>query len=129
MRLLPYSIILHSLGILEDKTDPETGATFKAFSTGSGFSRKWVRVGKQMEETTKLLVKNAVLAKSVTDFVDNLLTGEYKLNSKKAVLRTAIENAVCNTILPLCGNNDIDPLFVEYRTAAEKLFADRLADK
>ena len=82
-----------------------------------------------MEETTKLLVKNAVLAKSVTDFVDNLLTGEYKLNSKKAVLRTAIENAVCNTILPLCGNNDIDPLFVEYRTAAEKLFADRLADK
>ncbi|MDY4527448.1 MAG: tubulin-like doman-containing protein [Parabacteroides sp.] len=129
VRLLPYSIILHSLGILEDKTDPETGATFKAFSTGSGFSRKWIRVGKQMEETTKLLVKNAVLAKSVTDFVDNLLTGEYKLNSKKATLRTAIENAVCDTILPLCGNNDIDPLFVEYRTAAEKLFADRLADK
>ena len=58
----PYSTILHSLGILEDKTDPETGATFKAFSIGSGFSRKWVRVGKQMEETTKLLVKDAVLA-------------------------------------------------------------------
>lgn len=128
-RLLPYSIILHSLGILEDKTDPDTGATFKAFSTGSGFSRKWVRVGKQMEETTKLLVKDAVLAKSITDFVDNLLVTEYKLNSKKAELRTAIENTVCDTILPLCGNNDIDPLFVEYRTAAEKLFVDKLADK
>lgn len=128
-RLLPYSIILHSLGILEDKTDPETGATFKAFSTGSGFSRKWVRVGKQMEETTNLLVRDAVQAKLVTDFVDNLLATEYKLNSKKAELRTAIENSVCDTILPLCGNNDIDPLFVEYRIAAEKMFAERLADK
>lgn len=128
-RLLPYSTILHSLGILEDKTDPETGVTFKAFSIGSGFSRKWVRVGKQMEETTKLLVKDAVLAKSVTDFVDNLLTSDYKLNSKKTELRTALENTVCDTILPLCSDNDLDPLFVEYRTAAEKLFAGKLADK
>ena len=82
-----------------------------------------------MEETTNLLVRDAVQAKLVTDFVDNLLATEYKLNSKKAELRTAIENSVCDTILPLCGNNDIDPLFVEYRTAAEKMFAERLADK
>ena len=61
--------------------------------------------------------------------MDYLLTTEYKLNSKKAELRAAIENTVCDTILPLCGNNDIDPLFIEYRTAAEKLFADKLADK
>ncbi|MBP3518806.1 MAG: hypothetical protein J6K31_10510 [Parabacteroides sp.] len=128
-RLLPYSAILHSLGILEDKTDPETGATFKAFSIGSGFSRRWVRVGKQMEETTRLLVQDAVLARSITDFIDNLLATEYRLNSKKAELRTALENTVCNTILPLCGNNDLDPLFVEYRTAAEKLFADKLTDR
>ena len=128
-KFLPYSILLHSLGILEEKTDPESGATFKAFAIGNGFNRKWIRVGKQMEETTKILVQDAILAKNVSDYVDNLLNTEYKLNCKKEALRTATENTVCDTILPLCGDNDIDPLFVEYRTAAETLFAGKLADK
>lgn len=128
-KFLPYSILLHSLGVLDDKTDPESGATFKAFALGSGFNRKWIRVGKQMEETTKMLVQDAMLAKNVSDYVNNLLNTEYKLNSKKEALRTAIENTVCDTILPLCGDNDIDPLFVEYRTAAEVLFTEKLADK
>lgn len=87
-KFLPYSILLHSMGILEEKTDPESGATFFAFAQGSGFSRKWIRVGKQMEETTRILVQDAMLAKTVSDFVDNVLNTEYRLNSKKTASTT-----------------------------------------
>ena len=75
-KLLPYSILLHSLNVLEEKTDPETGGIFMALGVGSGFSRKWLRVGKNMEETLRLLVQDAILAKSVTEFVDNTLATE-----------------------------------------------------
>lgn len=128
-KLLPYSILLHSLNVLEEKTDPETGGIFMALGVGSGFSRKWLRVGKNMEETLRLLVQDAILAKSVTEFVDNTLATEYKQNSQRETLRKAIENKVCETILPLCHENDLDPLFVEYRKAAENLFETKLENR
>ena len=126
---MPYSILLHSLKVLEEKTDPETGGIFMALGVGSGFSRKWLRVGKNMEETLRLLVQDAILAKSVTEFVDNTLATEYKQNSQRETLRKAIENKVCETILPLCHENDLDPLFVEYRKAAENLFETKLENR
>ena len=127
--LLPYAILLHSLNVLQEKTDPETGAAFWALGIGSGFKRKWVRVGKNMEETARMLVLDAVMAKSVRDYVDAILAENYKLNSERAVLRETIEIKVCETILPLVKDNDQDPLFEEYRNVAEKLFEERLADR
>lgn len=127
--LLSYAIMLHSMNVLQEKTDPETGATFVAIGIGSGFSRKWLRVGKDMEETANLLIRDGVLAKSIIDYTDAILSAEYKQNAQRAVLRDAIENNVCETILPLVNNNDQDPLFEEYRKTAEKLFGEQLADR
>lgn len=127
--LLPYAIMLHCMNVLQEKSDPETGATFLALGIGSGFSRKWLRVGKNMEETVNLLVRDGVLARSVTDYIDSVLAAEYKQNVQRATLREAIENGVCDVILPMVNGNDLDPLFVEYRTAAEKLFEERLSDR
>ena len=128
-RLLPYAIILHSLNIAEAKTDPETGATRQAVAKGSGFSRSWLYIGKNMEETTKMLVGDAVLAKDITDIIDATLNANYKLNAEREALRAKIEETVCAEILPQCNNNDLDPLFVEYRRAAEKLFETKLVNR
>ncbi len=128
-KFMPYAIMLHSLGILQEKTDPETGATFSALGVGSGFSRKWVRVGKNMEETLVMLVEDAVTARTITECIDNIISTEYRTNAARQQLRGAIENMVCDTILPLVRNNDLDPLFVEYRKAAEALFEGTLADR
>lgn len=128
-KLLPYAIILHSLNLAEEKTDPETGATRKAIAMGSGFSRTWLYIGKNMEDSTQMMVEDAVMAKKITDYVDDILNTNYKMNSEREALRTKIEETVCGEILPLCKNNDLDPLFVEYRSAAEKLFETKLVNR
>lgn len=128
-RLLPYAIILHSLNISETKTDPETGATRQAIAKGSGFSRSWVYIGKNMEESTQMMVEDAVLAKDITDLIDDTLNAKYKLNAEREALRAKIEETVCAEILPLCNNNDLDALFVEYRNAAERLFETKLVNR
>lgn len=125
----PYAMIVHSLGVLKEKTDPETGASFLGLEIGSGFSKKTTAMGKNMEETLKILVRDEIVNRTVTQYVDDLLNTAYRTNDARAKLRADIENTVCDTILPLCGNNDLDPLFVKYRTAAEELFQTRLADR
>ena len=127
--LLPYAILVHSMNVLQEKQDPETGATFNALGIGSGFSRKWHRVGKNMEETARILITDAVLAKNIKDYIDGVLAAEYKMNAQRAALREAIEVKVCETILPMVNDNDQDPLFEEYRKCAEKMFEERLADR
>lgn len=125
----PYAIIVHSLDVLKEKTDPETGASFLGLEIGSGFSKKTTALGKNMEETLKILVRDEVTNRTVTQYVDDLLNTAYRTNDARAKLRADIENAVCDTILPMCGNNDLDPLFVKYRKSAEELFETRLADR
>lgn len=126
---LPYAIILHSLNITELKTDPETGSTRKAVAKGSGFSRTWLYVGNNMEESTNMLTDDTVLARNIQELVDGILGTDYKLNAEREALRTRIEETVCAEILPLCNNNDLNPLFIEYRNAAEKLFETKLINR
>ncbi|MBQ9077612.1 MAG: hypothetical protein IJY31_07225, partial [Muribaculaceae bacterium] len=62
-------------------------------------------------------------------YIDGVLASDYRTNAQRASLREAIENKVCDTILPLVNNNDQDPLFDEYRKTAQKMFDERIADR
>lgn len=138
----PYAILIHSLGVIEKQTDPETGATLNMLGIGTGFSRQYVKLGKNMEETLQILIQDRVIKTIknnkeisttanfvVAEFVDDLLSKNYRTNAAKAELRKMIEDKVCEEILPLCNNNVLDQLFGKYRTAAEQLFLDKLADR
>lgn len=76
-----------------------------------------------------MMVEDAVLAKDITDLIDDTLNAKYKLNAEREALRAKIEETVCAEILPLCNNNDLDALFVEYRNAAERLFETKLVNR
>ena len=82
-----------------------------------------------MEESTNMLTDDTVLARNIQELVDGILGTDYKLNAEREALRTRIEETVCAEILPLCNNNDLNPLFIEYRNAAEKLFETKLINR
>lgn len=125
----PYAILLHSLGVIEQQTDPETGAAFNALGVGSGFSRQYLRLGKHMDDTLQILIRDEVTNNTVMEYVDGVLASDYRTNDARGKLRNKIEETVCAEILPLCKNNMLDPLFEKYRKAAEELFRTSLADR
>ncbi|MBQ9077880.1 MAG: hypothetical protein IJY31_08600, partial [Muribaculaceae bacterium] len=62
-------------------------------------------------------------------YIDGVLASDYRTNAQRASLREAIENKVCDTILPLVNNNDQDPLFDEYGKGIRCLLDEYLIDQ
>ncbi len=130
-RIKGYAMRLHSdEGTIVSRQDEETGNDRNAIVIGSGLRRKSQFVGRDMEETARMMEEDANLRTMVIKLVDDAIMPKYTRNADRASFREAIENKVVAEILEgRCHNNETNQLFKDYCEAAEYLFENDLNDR
>lgn len=130
-RLIPVLILAFSMNLVIDKIDPTTGESFKAigFLDELGTIGDWVVMGKNILQAVDKIVINDQHIEKVTNLVEEKLRTDYLHNEKKAVLKKSIADLMNSHLLPLCGNNDLDPQYVTYKSAAIKIIQTKLIEK
>jgi hypothetical protein len=129
--LMSIALLAYAMKLPADKTDPTTGATFKAieFVNEYGLAGEFVNIGRNiLQAAGKLAVSDRDSAR-VTELVESKLKSDYLHNTQKAELKKSLSDLLNTQVLPLCKNNDMDPVFVEYRNAAIKIMQNELAEK
>lgn len=126
--LIPTALLAYAMGIVVDKTDPTTGTSFKAIGFADAFGRisNWLNLGKDITQTVDLLATKDVEAKTVTTLVNDKLRTEYLHIDKKNALKIELGGVVNDHVLPLCGSDDLNPVYKEYLNAALKLVDTKL---
>ena len=129
--LIPTILLAYGMGLVVDKINPTTGKIFKAigFPDDFGDLGDWLDLGKTVFEAVKKLAANDKDMEKVTKLVEDKLQKDYIHNDKKKELQKGIADIVKTQILPLCGNNDLDPRYVQYKAEAVKIFKTKLAEQ
>lgn len=130
-RIKGYAMRLHSApDVIVTRQDVETGVDRNAIVLGSGLKRSTHFVGKDMEDTARLMENDQNLRSTIIKYVDEQIMPKYRTNTERAAFREAIENKVVAEILEeRCSNNETHPLFKDYCEAAEYIFENELNDR
>ncbi len=128
-KLRPTIIMAYAMGLFEDKEDPVTGKIHKAIGFEDDFGDKgdWILCGKNIFESITILSKNGKDSAKVANCVENKLKKEYVHNEKKEALKKAIVQVIKDQVLPLCGGNDLDATYVEFKAVAKEIFETKLS--
>lgn len=130
-RIKGYTMRLHSApDTIIKREDVETGVERNAVAVGQGLKRKTYFVGKDMEETARMMENDHQLRSTLIKYVDDIIMPKYKKNDERKEFRELIENRIVSEILEArCGNNETHPMFKEYCEAAEYVFENELNDR
>lgn len=129
--LVPISILAFAMGLPIDKTDPSTGETFKAigFVDELGIIGDWVNMGKNIFQSVDKLATSDANISRISNLVEDKLRTDYRHNDKKSELKKGIADLLNTHILSLCGNNDLDPQFKQFKSAALNIIQTQLVEK
>ncbi|MDR0507909.1 MAG: tubulin-like doman-containing protein [Dysgonamonadaceae bacterium] len=129
--LIPIILLAYGMNLVIDKTNPTTGKIFKAigFPDDFGDLGDWLDLGKTVFEAVEKLAANDRDMEKTTKLVEDKLQTDYIHNAMKKELQQSIADVVKTLVLPLCGNNDLDPRYVQYKAEAVKIFKTKLAEQ
>ena len=82
----------------------------------------WIKLGKNIFQAVETLTASEADAKKITELVQSKLKSDYRHNEKKTVLRKSIASFVKEQVLPLCGGNDMDDRYQNYKSISRGLF-------
>lgn len=128
-KLRPIVILGYGMGLFEDKQDPTTGATYKGIGFEDEFGDKgdWILCGKNILDSVRILSRmDKAKSEKVVNEVEAKLRKCYVHNDNKTALKQAIVKVIKEQVLPLCGNNDLDPQYALYKAESKKLFDTKL---
>lgn len=122
--LIPTLLLAFGMGLPVRKEDPVTGGKFYAigFEDEFGDMGDWIKLGKNIFQAVETLTASEPDAKKITELVQSKLKSDYRHNEKKTALRKAIASFVKEQVLPLCGGNDMDERYLNYKGIAKGLF-------
>lgn len=122
--LVPTLLLAFGMGLPVRKEDPVTGGKFYAigFEDEFGDMGDWIKLGKNIFQAVETLTASEPDAKKITELVQSKLKSDYRHNEKKTALRKAIASFVKEQVLPLCGGNDMDERYLNYKGIAKGLF-------
>jgi hypothetical protein len=129
--LIPTCILAFAMGLPVVKTNPVSGETFNAIGVEDelGMVGNWINLGKNVIHAVDKLSINDSDADKITNIVETKLKTDYLHNAKKAELKKAITELLQNQILPLCGNNDLDTQYKNYKELAINIVQTTLKEK
>lgn len=122
--LIPTLLLAFGMGLPVRKEDPVTGGKFYAigFEDEFGDMGDWIKLGKNIFQAVETLTASEADAKKITELVQSKLKSDYRHNEKKTVLRKSIASFVKEQVLPLCGGNDMDDRYQNYKSISRGLF-------
>lgn len=122
--LVPTLLLAFGMGLPVRKEDPVTGGKFYAigFEDEFGDMGDWIKLGKNIFQAVETLTASEADAKKITELVQSKLKSDYRHNEKKTALRKAIATFVKEQVLPLCGGNDMDDRYQNYKSISRGLF-------
>lgn len=122
--LVPTLLLAFGMGLPVRKEDPVTGGKFYAigFEDEFGDMGDWIKLGKNIFQAVETLTASEADAKKITELVQSKLKSDYRHNEKKTVLRKSIASFVKEQVLPLCGGNDMDDRYQNYKSISRGLF-------
>lgn len=128
---IPICLLAFAMGLVIDKTDPSTGAAFKAigFEDELGIISRWVNLGKNVKQAVGKLAINDKERADIEFLIESKLKTDYLHNEKKAELKKSIATLLNTELLALCGNNDLDKEYIEFKDAAIKIIQQELKEQ
>ena len=122
--LIPTLLLAFGMSLPVRKEDPVTGGKFYAigFEDEFGDMGDWIKLGKNIFQAVETLTASEADAKKITELVQSKLKSDYRHNEKKTVLRKSIASFVKEQVLPLCGGNDMDDRYQNYKSISRGLF-------
>lgn len=126
--LRPTVLLAYAMGIVTDKTEQATGKSFKVIGFADIFGNisNWMDLGKNILQSVETLATKDADAQKVTNLVNEKLRSEYMHIDKKDSLKKELGRIVNCEVLPLCGNDDLNPVYKDYLNDALKIVETKL---
>jgi hypothetical protein len=123
-------MLAYTLGLIEEKENPETGEHFSAMKQKDQFGEdEWVKIGKTFAAALDYLSGDYATAKSLMTQVENKLKTAARTNEQKATLKPILGKVLKNEILnSLCNGNEFHPDFPRYKNLAVEILNKELKE-
>lgn len=128
--LLKPLMLAYTLGLIEEKENPETGEHFSAMKQKDQFGEdEWVKIGKTFAAALDYLSGDYATAKSLMTQVENALKTAARTNEQKASLKPILGKVLKNEVLnSLCNGNEFHPDFPRYKNLAVEILNKELKE-
>lgn len=128
-RIRGYAMCIHTEPeLIQQQEDVNTGRMRNVILTGKGLKKTSTYVGKDMEETARMMEDDHDTRARLTAIVEEQILPKYRRDEERQKMRDAIEEKVVAEILQgRCKNNPTNPMFEQYCKAAESFFAAHLS--
>jgi hypothetical protein len=123
-------MLAYTLGLIEEKENPETGEHFSAMKQKDQFDNdEWVKIGKTFAAALDYLSGDYAKAKGLMIQVENTLKTSARTNEQKATLKPILGNVLKNEVLnSLCNGNEFHPDFPRYKNLAVEILNKELKE-
>lgn len=123
-------MLAYTLGLIEEKENPETGEHFSAMKTKDQFGGdEWVKIGKSFAAALDFLSGDYAKAKGLMTQVETTLKTAARTNEQKAALKPLLGKVLKNEVLnSLCNGNEFHPDFPRYKNLAVEILNKELKE-
>lgn len=128
--LIKPLMLAYTLGLVEEKENPETGERFSAMKQKDQFDNdEWVKIGKTFAAALDYLSGDYAKAMGLIKQVENTLKTAARTNEQKATLKPILGNVLKNEVLnSLCNGNEFHPDFPRYKSLAVEILNKELKE-
>lgn len=123
-------MLAYTLGLIEDKENPETGEHFSAMKQKDQFGEdEWVKIGKTFAAALDNLSGDYAKAKGLMVEVEKALKTAARTNEQKSTLKPLLGKVLKNEVLSsLCNGNEFHPDFPRYKNLAVEILNKELKE-
>lgn len=123
-------MLAYTLGLIEEKENPETGEHFSAMKQKDQFGEdEWIKIGKTFAAALDYLSGDYAKAKGLMVEVEKTLKTAARTNEQKAALKPLLGKVLKNEVLnSLCNGNEFHPDFPRYKNLAVEILNKELKE-
>ena len=123
-------MLAYTLGLIEEKENPETGERFSAIRKKNQFGEdRWIKIGKTFATALDYLSGDYATARGLMVQVENTLKISARTNEQKATLKPILGKVLKNEVLnSLCNGNEFHPDFPRYENLAVEILNKELKE-
>ena len=123
-------MLAYTLGLIEEKENPETGEHFSAMRKKDEFGAdEWIKIGKTFAAALDYLSNDYAKAIELMNQVEKALKTSARTNEQKATLKPLLNNVLNNEVLnSLCNGNKFHQDFPRYKSLAVEILDKELKE-